>query len=146
MKLIKWLAIWLGLGLAALAFAANAVAVGFAAYFAKPVLGVCLVMGLLFGISGQNRKRKEKKQIAAELEYLAGSHDQRKAWGTDIQQRSRQIWNKCQENTSLDQENPMFQPEYQAEQLLERINAAKAETEALQSDLRAAILAMEEEG
>jgi hypothetical protein len=146
MKLIKWLAIWLSLGLAALAFAANAVAVEFAAYFAKPVLGVCLVLGLLFGISGQIRRGKEKRRIAAELEYLAGSHEQRKAWGEDLQQRSRQIWNKCQENTSLDQENPMFQPEYRAEQLLDRINAAVAETEALQSNLRAAVLAMEEEG
>lgn len=146
MKLIKWLAIWLGLGGAALAFAAVNVAEGFAGRFAPQVLGVCLVMGLIFGISGQSRKRKEKKTLAAELENLAGSHEQRSAWGTDIQKRARQIWNQCQENESQGQKKAMFQPDYQAEALLEHMNKALAEAEVLQSELRAAVLAMEEEG
>lgn len=146
MKLIKWLAIWMGVGLGILAFASSAVAPGFAAYWAKPVLVVFLVLGLLFGISGQIRAGKEKRAIAYEMERMAGSHDRRSEWAQDAQRRARQIWNKCQDNERLGVDNPVFQPEYRADALLDRMTEVLAEAEILQSDLRAVVRTMEEEG
>ena len=146
MKLIKWLAIWLGVGLGILIFAANAVAPGFAAYWAQSVLLVCLVLGLLFGISGQIRYGSEKRQISKEMEYLANSRDRRTAWAEDARKRGQQVWAKCRENEARFQENPLFQPEYQADNLREQMSESLAKMEMLQSDLRAVVQAMEEEG
>lgn len=146
MKLIKWLAIWLALGVAVLYGLAGVVDRGFAEYWAKGVLAVCAGMGVWFGLAGVIRAGKEKRRIRTAMEYMAGSRDRCEAWASDAKQRATQVWGKCHANGESLQDNPLFAPEYTAEDILNQITDELAVTAELQSAIRAAVETMEEEG
>lgn len=146
MKLIKWIAIWLGVGLALRAGMTNLVDASFADYFSPAVMTVCLGLGLFMGVRAQMHRRKTKERISTAMNQMAASKDRQEAWAASAKKTAAEIQTRCEENENMAQENPLFAPVYCADELLSAWMTELSSATELQGRLRAAVQTMEEEG
>ena len=145
MKLIKWIAIWMAVFVAVMYWMAITVAPGFAEYFKQPLFVVCGVMGLLFGLSGQIRKAKEKKAIRVAMQAMSESKDRRTQNAVLVKASVDKICTDCRENLEKLELTPVEEPDFLADEILEDLMTNLARATELHSGLAAAIQTMEEE-
>lgn len=145
MKLIRKLLFRVLLGVAVLAVLAQVVDEGFARAYASPVLGAFALWGLISGIRAASRDKKEKQQIAQALQEVERSREQRNLWASEARKQAVEAERICRKNNGETRENPLFTPEYEAEDCLEDIVLELMQTADVQARVRLAAEQLGEE-